>query len=324
MVELENLPLVSVIMPLFNKCAYVTESIENVLNQTYPNIELIIVDDGSTDGSLEIARNYEGEKVKVIEQQHLGACHARNVAFDISKGEYIQYLDADDLMSLEKIEAQIHRLQGCSQGTMAICRFACFSDSISNLDGGRCNKSWCRDYSSTREASILYLRSNLVLHTFLIHRNLIKAVGEWNENLLIRQDVDFIARVIHVANKLVYCPQVMAYYRNTPCSVSKRSLDDPKVFTSLIHAYRTQTKAVMEDLSPYSKKVCAQFYRDNVRFYYLHSHKDLSKALNIESQLLGLHNWSDTWKMHWKPWMWSFYLFLCYRIAAPIYRLIKS
>ena len=94
---------VSVIMPVFNCERYISEAINSVLEQTYKNVELIIVDDGSSDRSLEIAKKYESEKVKVFTQPHGGAPRARNFAFEKSTGDYIQYLDADDILAPDQL-----------------------------------------------------------------------------------------------------------------------------------------------------------------------------------------------------------------------------
>ena len=101
-----NPPKVSILIPLYNSENYIEETIQSCLNQTYENIEIIIVDDGSTDKSLQIAKSFESGKLKVYSQPNSGACKARNLAFEKSIGDYIQYLDADDLLSENKIENQ--------------------------------------------------------------------------------------------------------------------------------------------------------------------------------------------------------------------------
>ena len=103
-----SLPLVSVIIPLYNAEKYIAESIESVIKQTYSNIELIIVNDGSTDKSLEVAIKNERENIKIFNQPNRGASAARNFGFKQSKGEFIKFFDADDLMNPIMIEAQIN------------------------------------------------------------------------------------------------------------------------------------------------------------------------------------------------------------------------
>ena len=95
-------PLVSVIVPCYNCARWVTHAIELCLNQTYPNIEVIVVDDGSTDGSLEVLRQFL-PRIRLETGPNRGGNFARNRGFKLSKGQYIQYLDADDYLEPDKI-----------------------------------------------------------------------------------------------------------------------------------------------------------------------------------------------------------------------------
>jgi glycosyltransferase involved in cell wall biosynthesis len=99
-------PLVSVIIPCYNAEKYVGEAIESALNQTYPRIEVIVVDDGSSDGSLEVLQSF-GDRIQFAQINHRGACAARNHGLELSKGDYIQFLDADDVLLPNKFETQL-------------------------------------------------------------------------------------------------------------------------------------------------------------------------------------------------------------------------
>lgn len=103
-----NQPQVSVIIPNYNYANYLRETIDSVLNQTYVNIEIIVVDDGSKDGSKKILESY-GRKIKVIFQKNQGVSAARNNGIAESKGEYVAFLDADDVWLPKKIEKQIEK-----------------------------------------------------------------------------------------------------------------------------------------------------------------------------------------------------------------------
>ena len=89
-------PLVSVIIPTYNTARYVQESINSVLEQDYPSIQLIVIDDGSTDETVDIIRRY-GERVVWLTQQNQGAAAARNAGLAVAQGEYIAFLDSDDV-----------------------------------------------------------------------------------------------------------------------------------------------------------------------------------------------------------------------------------
>ncbi|MCD9189480.1 MAG: glycosyltransferase [Pyrinomonadaceae bacterium] len=103
-----NLPKVSVIIPNYNYANYIAKTIDSVLAQTYKNLEIIVIDDGSKDNSLEILEGY-GEKIKVLKQQNQGVSMARNNGAANSSGEYIAFLDADDIWLPGKMEVQMKR-----------------------------------------------------------------------------------------------------------------------------------------------------------------------------------------------------------------------
>ena len=99
--------LVSICIPVFNSEKWLGDTINSALAQTWSNKELIIVDDGSADNSLKIARKFESSIVKVISQNNRGACAARNKALANAQGDFIQWLDADDILAPDKIEIQL-------------------------------------------------------------------------------------------------------------------------------------------------------------------------------------------------------------------------
>ena len=113
-------PKVSILIPLYNSEKYIAQTIQSALNQTWENKEIIIVDDGSSDNSFEIARKFESDIVKVFLQKNSGSCITRNEAFSFSSGEYIQYLDADDLLSPNKIEFQMKLIER-AENTISCC-----------------------------------------------------------------------------------------------------------------------------------------------------------------------------------------------------------
>jgi len=103
-------PKVSIIIPTYNQSQYLEEAIESVLNQTYKNIEIIIVDDGSTDNTSEVVKSFDN-KIIYIQQKNKGASGARNTGIKKANGQYIAFLDADDMWLKNKLEKQIEFIQ---------------------------------------------------------------------------------------------------------------------------------------------------------------------------------------------------------------------
>jgi len=112
-------PLVSILVPAYNAQEWIAETLQSAVAQTWPRKEIIIVDDGSSDQTMTIAKQFESDDVRVVRQENQGAAAARNHAFSLSQGEYIQWLDADDLLAPDKIEKQIEVLdRGVSKRTL--------------------------------------------------------------------------------------------------------------------------------------------------------------------------------------------------------------
>ena len=114
-------PLVSILIPAYNAEKWIADTLRSAIAQTWEAKEIIVVDDGSTDRTLAIARQFESEQVRVVAHEHQGAAATRNTALSLSQGEYIQYLDADDLMAPDKIARQLEALGQSPEQTDASC-----------------------------------------------------------------------------------------------------------------------------------------------------------------------------------------------------------
>jgi glycosyltransferase involved in cell wall biosynthesis len=122
-----NKPFVSIIIPLYNSEKYIAETIRSAQKQTWSNKEIIVVDDGSTDNSLKVANSCMDKDTRIITQQNKGASAARNAGLKEAQGEFIQFLDADDLLSENKIARQIEILLNVP-GYIGLCATVHFQD----------------------------------------------------------------------------------------------------------------------------------------------------------------------------------------------------
>ena len=213
--------LVSVIIPLYNAAPFIEQCIQSILAQTWPNIEIIIVDDGSTDNSYEIARQFEGDKVKIIKQPNNGASVARNSGLKVAKGEYIQFMDADDLLSADKIEKQVRVLQK-NKGCIAVCDTAYFDDGTDPHKAQPLTE-WYTGGSDDPADFLIKLYGGDVIgqgfggmvqpNCWLTPRTLIEKAGPWNEMRCPDDDGEFFCRVILAAKGIRYVTGVHNYYR---------------------------------------------------------------------------------------------------------------
>jgi glycosyltransferase involved in cell wall biosynthesis len=215
-------PLVSIIIPVFNSQKHLAECIGSAIAQTWPNTEIVIVDDGSADNSLQIAEKYVGTHgVRIIRQSNKGASAARNAGLKEAKGDYIQFLDADDLISPDKIEAQIACLNG-SVTRVAICKTVHFFDKENHLKGVPTNDWFCRDSGDPVDFLIkLYAGEDVLpgyggmvtIHSWLTPRKLIEKAGWWNETLSLDDDGEFFCRVVLASGGIKFSDTGFNYYR---------------------------------------------------------------------------------------------------------------
>lgn len=200
--------VVSVIIPCFNAEKWVAEAIDSCLQQSYPEIEIIVIDDGSTDNSLEIIKSY-GDKLIWESGSNRGGNHARNRGFALSKGEYIQFLDADDYILPEKIERQVRFLEETGAdvvyGDWRHRRH--FPDGKNVLEDIEIPGKQPDILDSllinwwTAPASLLYTRATVIKS------------GGWDESLKAAQDRDFLISVVMSGAKVVYQPGCYSIYR---------------------------------------------------------------------------------------------------------------
>lgn len=216
-----NGPLVSIIIPAYNSGKYLAACIHSALAQTWQHKEIIVVDDGSTDDSLQLARQFETARVKVISRENGGAAAARNTGLRSANGDYIQFLDADDLLAPGKIEAQLAALEG-SQTHLAIGPTIHFNDGDEPENGLQVEEWFYKDHADPVDFLLkLYAGDDtlrgyggmVAVHSWLTPRELIDKAGPWNENLSLDDDGEFFCRVVLASEGVRFSPAGINYYR---------------------------------------------------------------------------------------------------------------
>jgi glycosyltransferase involved in cell wall biosynthesis len=211
--------LVSIIIPTYNRAHLLGETLESVLAQTYENWECIVVDDGSIDATDELMEFY-CEKDFRIQYHHRpinrpkGANACRNYGFELSKGEYVNWLDSDDILSKNKIQEQIQQLLKCDITTIATCRWQTFIKKIKEPDSQNDFRVY-RSFNNILEFIDALALSGGFLppHAYLVSRELICQAGNWMENLTINQDGEFFVRIFIKTKQVVFINNTSVYYR---------------------------------------------------------------------------------------------------------------
>lgn len=173
-------PTVSVIIPVYNGERYLHYALESVFAQTYPVYEVIVVDDGSTDGTVEVARRWPG--VRVLTQSHGGASMARNYGLSVAQGDVIAYIDADDLWLPEKLARQVEVLNTCSEVGYVLCRMRIFCE-----EGVEMPETLNAQHHASDPPAV-------IPSALVVRRSVVDAVGLFDTGLETGEDTDWFAR----------------------------------------------------------------------------------------------------------------------------------
>jgi glycosyltransferase involved in cell wall biosynthesis len=261
-----SLPLVSILIPCYNAGRWLAATLESALAQTWPHLEIIVVDDGSRDDSPAIARSFEERGVRLILQPNAGASAARNRALRESHGEFLQFLDADDLLSPGKIAAQIALLRLRPADAVASCAWGRFT--ADPVAAHFVDTPVFRDLTPVAFL-ILAGDTGAMMHpsAWLVPRSVAEKAGPWNETLSLNDDGEYFARVLLASTGVFFCSDSLAqsYYRSgLPGSLSQQRGDRARKsqFTALILIGAHLLRA--ED-SPPTRRAAANFLQ---RFIY--------------------------------------------------------
>lgn len=280
-------PLVSILIPCYNAALWLATTLESALAQTWPDTEIIVVDDGSTDGSLVLARRFESRGVRVVTQVNAGASAARNHALRQARGDFFQFLDADDLLSPGKIAAQIKALALQPAGRVASCRWGRFQ--ADPATARFVDDAVYRDFTAV-EFLVLAGETGAMMHpsAWLVPRAVAEKAGPWDESLSLNDDGEYFSRVALASSGLAYCADAVAlsYYRSgLPGSLSQQRGDRAR--RSQFHSLELITRQLLaaED-STRTRRACAGYWRRYVHDFFP-APTDLIRRAGAEVQRLG-------------------------------------
>jgi glycosyltransferase involved in cell wall biosynthesis/peptidoglycan/xylan/chitin deacetylase (PgdA/CDA1 family) len=283
-------PLVSILIPAFNAQEWISDTLRSAMAQTWERKEIIVVDDGSTDQTLRIVRQFESDSVRVVSQKNQGAAAARNTALSLSKGEYIQWLDADDLLAPDKIAKQMEALD-LSRGRRTLL----------SSPFGKFTYRWYRaefvptalwsDQSST-DWLLRKMAQNLFMQTatWLVSRELTEAAGPWDIRLTENDDDgEYFCRVLLASDGVRFVPEARVYYRVfEDDSLSNIGASDKKreaLWLSMqLHIGYLKS---LED-SPRSRAACLDYLQRNLFYFYPNMPHITRQAQQMARDLRGL------------------------------------
>lgn len=277
-------PIISIIIPVYNVEKYLCKCIDSILGQTYKELEIILVDDGSTDNSGVICDKYEKKdnRIKVIHKKNGGLSDARNCGLDNAIGEYIAFLDSDDWVDFKYIEILYENLRDYN-ADISICNFRRVHD----------------------EKELLNNHNNIILYNNIealqqIYTNKsVQAIVAWNKLYKksifkknrfpkgkIHEDEYLIPILLYETKRVVYTDKELVYYRQTPNSImnSKFKLENLDYLYAIEHRNKFFLNNNLSDI--YTRGV--NLYAEQiVRFYYLINKSKLAEKKLLLSKLRG-------------------------------------
>lgn len=257
-------PLVSVIMPAKNAEPWIADAIQSCLRQTWQSLEVIVIDNGSTDRTNEIARAFTSPLVRVLECTRPGASAARNDGIAASHGDFIQFLDADDVLAPEKIAIQLETISAAPDGAVANGEWVRFALNLSERVF-QPQPVW-QDLSPEDFLITCWAGGWMMpVFSWLTPRSVIESAGPWNEALSVNDDGEFFTRVLLASSGIIFCDGAKGYYRTVPRpSISKRR-DHSGLVSSLQSIDLSCNQLLMRSSSNATLNACACQYQ---RFAY--------------------------------------------------------
>lgn len=305
-------PLVSVIVPAYNSAKYITETISSLLEQTYPNIEIIVVNDGSQDNTLDVLKFYQ-TKIVIIDQLNTGVSGARNTGIRAAKGDLISFCDSDDLWAPQKIHEQITYLQHNPSVGMVYCDWHVWNpDHNGNFVVPEFFRSaqYGQEIDSAKSGWVyhkLLLDCICLTSTVMLRKDTIQKVGFFNTDLWCGEDYDYWLRVSRIT-EIHKLKSKLVLYRSLAESITRRP-------TPVHYEYEVFRKAISQwgVESPNGEKNDPRLLKERVakmRFDFGYHH------LNSGDAVIAIKSFADSiiqrplWHL---PWMYLT-LALCNRL----------
>jgi glycosyltransferase involved in cell wall biosynthesis len=240
------MPLISVIMPVYNGEKTIRETIESVFNQTFPDWELIVINDGSQDATLQILNSIQDPRLRVFSYPNAGQATSRNRGISQACGEYISFIDADDLWTPDKLEAQLQVLQANPQAAVAYSWTKCI-DEVGQVSRRGSHISVTGDvYKNLLVVNFLENGSNP-----LIRRQALNEIGSFDESLTPAEDWDLWLRLAARYHfEVVSSPQIL--YRVSVKSATANVWRLEAACLEVIERACTQAPESVEHLKKYS------------------------------------------------------------------------
>ena len=294
-------PLVSILIPAYNAEHWISDTLRSAVAQTWPHKEIIVVDDGSKDRTLEVAQSFASQGVRVVTKKNEGAAATRNAALELSTGDYIQWLDADDLLSPDKIALQVERAEQLEDRRLLLS--SGWSSFLYRYYRARFEPTplWC-DLSTT-EWLLRKMAHNLHMQTatWLVSRELTEAAGPWNTALLGDDDGEYFCRILLASHGVRFVPGGRVYYRTSGAGSLSYIGNSDRKRDAQWHSMKLHIGYLrgLED-SPRTRAACVTYMQNWLTFFYPERPDLIEQMQRVALDLGGQLKMPQlSWKYSW-------------------------
>lgn len=279
-------PLVSICVPAYDAERTLADALDSALGQTYPRVEVVVVDDGSTDATPEILEAYARRGVRSVRQDNAGQCAAANRALAASRGDLVKFFDADDVLAPDHVRLQVERLGG-SRRHVALGEWARFyGDDPLEADFRPLPMYRDADPVDWLAEAWADARPMMQCALWLVPRVLLEASGGWDERLSLINDFEFFARVLLASDGVRFAPGARLHYRSGRDGSLSGRTSRPAVESMLLSLSLGADHLLAAEDSPRTRRAAAAGLQD---FVYAHGleHPDLAARAQDRVEALG-------------------------------------
>lgn len=289
--------LVSILIPAYNAERWLAETIDSALSQTWSQKEIIIVDDGSKDATLQVAKRFESGLVKVVAQENSGASSARNKALAFAQGDYIQWLDADDLLAPDKIALQMAQREA-EPGERVLYSSAWAPFYIRpEWAKFRPNSLWTDlqpvDWLLKKFEQGVWMNTA----AWLVSRELTEAAGPWNEQLSLDDDGEYFSRVVAASECVKFVENSIVYYRQSNIGSLSRTVSEKACLSMYLSLYLCISYLRNLEDSERTRAACVGFLQGRLNYFYP-EREDLLRQIHALARELGGD--LEPFRLNWK------------------------
>lgn len=279
--------LVSILIPAYNAEKWIKETVASALAQTWPNKEIIIVDDGSSDNTLQVVKRFESQSVKIITQDNRGAPAARNKALSFAQGDYIQWLDNDDILAPDKISQQLARSYSDQNALILYSapfgRFYYCTERATFVQNSLWQDLTPLDYFLIKFNEDIWLQPG----AWLVSRKLTEMAGPYYELRSPDDDGEYFCRVVANCEKIKFVPGANAYWRIGNFGSLSQTRSDEALNALFISINRSIEHLLSLENSQRSRAACLKYLQNRLWYFYPEKYEILAKAKDLANSLGG-------------------------------------